>query len=272
MLIGELQRPHGRLRYAVSGRNHGPALLLLHPLGSDLEVWQPQLADFEQRFRVIRFDARGHGGSVMDARSEGAAEAPDAPTCTMLDLLEDAVAVLDALDVARAHWCGLSLGGAVALQAAVSRPARVQKLVLAGTAASFPPRERWDERIATARAEGMAPLADGLAARWFSAAYAAASPAVIDATIAVFRAVQPAGYAACCAALSGFDLTASLGEVRSSTLVVGGAQDVATPPDRAQELCDGIGGADLVVLDSGHLLNVEQAEDFTEVVAGFLGD
>ena len=272
MLIAELARPHGRLRYAVSGRNHGPALLLLHPLGASAEVWQPQLADLELRFRVIRFDARGHGGSSMDAASGGAAAAAAEPSCTMTDLVDDALAVLDALEVARAHWCGLSLGGAVALQAALSRPTRVHKLVLADTAASFPPRERWEERIAIARSRGMGALAEGLAERWFSPAFAAASPAVVEGTAAVFRAVQPAGYAACCAALRTFDVTASLGEVRAPTLVIGGAQDVATPPERAQELCDGISGADLVMLDSGHLSNVEQAEEFTEIVAGFLRD
>lgn len=271
MLIAELARPHGRLRYAVSGRNHGPALLLLHPLGASAEVWQPQLADLELRFRVIRFDARGHGGSVMDEASGGSASAAE-PPCTMTDLLDDALAVLDALEVLRAHWCGLSLGGAVALQAALRRPTRVHKLVLADTAASFPPHERWDERIALARSRGMGALAEGLAERWFSPAFVAASPAVVEATAAVFRGVQPTGYVACCAALRAFDVTASLGEVRAPTLVIGGAQDVATPPERAQELCDGISGADLVMLDSGHLSNVEQAEEFTEVVAGFLRD
>ncbi len=267
MLTGEVARPHGRLHYAVSGRNHGAALFLLHPLGASLGIWQPQLADLEQRFRVIRVDARGHGGSLAD-EAAGVAEAP----CTMLDLLDDACAVLDALDLARAHWCGVSLGGAVALQAAISRPARVQRLVLANTAAAFPPREMWEQRIATARSAGMGPLAEGLGARWFSAAFVAASPAVVEEAQAVFRAVQPRGYAECCAALRDHDVTASLGEVRSPTLVIGGAQDIATPPERALELCDGIPGADLVMLDGGHLSNIEQAEEFAEAVSGFLRD
>jgi 3-oxoadipate enol-lactonase len=267
MLTGEVPRPHGRSHYVVSGRNHGPALLLLHPLGASLGVWQPQLAELELRFRVVRIDARGHGGSSMDG-----APAAAAPSCTVSDLLDDACAVLDALDIARAHWCGLSLGGAIALQAAISQPVRVQKLVLACTAADFPPREMWDDRIATARSQGMASLAEGLGARWFSGAFIAASPVVVEETQAVFRGVDPRGYAECCAALRDFDARASLGGLRSPTLVIGGALDVATPPERALELCDGIPGADLVMLDGGHLSNVEQASDFTATLAGFLRD
>jgi len=147
MLTLEIERGAGRLRYAVSGRNHGQPLLLLHPLGADLEVWRQQLPELEQRFRVVRMDLRGHGGSAL-------AEGAPAP-CAMTDLLDDACAVLDAQGIARAHWCGLSLGGAVALQAAVTAPQRVRRLVLADTAASFPPRERWDERIATVLAHGI---------------------------------------------------------------------------------------------------------------------
>jgi 3-oxoadipate enol-lactonase len=264
VLTGAVDRPYGQLQYAVSGRNHGQAVLLLHPLGSDLAFWQPQLETLGLRFRVIRFDARGHGGSVIGA---GAALA-----CTMTDLLDDACAVLDELDVGRAHWCGLSLGGAVALQAALSVPARVQRLVLAHTAAAFPPRGLWDERISTASTQGMTPLVEGLGARWFSPGFAIANPAAVQEAEATLRKVQPRGYAECCAALRDFDVSAELGAVRASTLVIGGAQDIATPPERAESLHDLIPGADLLMLDSGHLSNVEQAEEFSEAVSGFLQD
>jgi 3-oxoadipate enol-lactonase len=213
VLTGAVDRPYGQLQYAVSGRNHGQAVLLLHPLGSDLAFWQPQLETLGLRFRVIRFDARGHGGSVIGA---GAALA-----CTMTDLLDDACAVLDELDVGRAHWCGLSLGGAVALQAALSVPARVQRLVLAHTAAAFPPRGLWDERISTASTQGMTPLVEGLGARWFSPGFAIANPAAVQEAEATLRKVQPRGYAECCAALRDFDVSAELGAVRAPTLVIG---------------------------------------------------
>jgi 3-oxoadipate enol-lactonase len=264
MLTVDVERGAARLRCTVSGRNHGAPLVLLHPLGADSGVWQPQLAELELRFRVVRIDARGHGGSTLP-------EGPPAP-CTMADLLDDALAALDALDIARAHWCGLSLGGAIALQAAVTAPQRVRRLVLADTAASFTPRERWDERIAAVLAGGMAPLVEPILQRWFTAPFIAAAPADIEPVRAMLRATQPRGYAEACDALRGFDLTARLGEVRAPTLVIAGAQDVSTPPERAEELADGIEGAALEVLDCAHLANVEQAADFTSALVRFLAD
>jgi len=264
MLTAELERGAGRLRYTVSGRNHGPPLLLLHPLGAGLEVWQPQLAELEQRFRVLRMDLRGHGGSAL-------ADGTPAP-CTMADLLDDACAVLDRLDIARAHWCGLSLGGAIALQAAVTAPQRVRRLVLADTAASFPPRERWDERIATVLGSGMEPLIEPILQRWFTGPFMAASPDAVETVRAMLRATQPRGYAEACDALRGFGLTARLGEVRAPTLVIAGAQDVSTPTERALELVDGIVGAELEVLDAAHLSNVEQPADFTAALVRHLAD
>jgi 3-oxoadipate enol-lactonase len=180
--------------------------------------------------------------------------------------------VLDELGVDRAHWCGLSLGGAVALQAALSVPARVQRLVLAHTAAAFPPRGLWDERISTASMQGMTPLVEGLGARWFSSGFATANPDAVLEAEATLRKVQARGYAECCAALRDFDVSAQLGAVLAPTLVIGGAQDIATPPERAEALHDLIPGADLLMLDSGHLSNVEQAEEFSEAVSGFLRD
>lgn len=264
MLSAELERGAVRLRYTVSGRNHGPPLLLLHPLGAGLEVWQPQLAELEQRFRVLRMDLRGHGGSTL-------ADGAPAP-CTMADLLDDACAVLDRLDIARAHWCGLSLGGAIALQAAVTAPQRVRRLVLADTAASFPPRERWDERIAAVLGGGMEPLIEPILQRWFTAPFMAGSPDAVETVRAMLRATQPRGYAEACDALRGFDLTARLGEVRAPTLVIAGAQDVSTPIERAVELVDGIVGAELEVLDAAHLSNVEQPADFTAALVRHLAD
>lgn len=264
MLTTTLERGGARLRCTVSGRNHGPALLLLHPLGAGLEVWTPQLPELELRFRVVRMDLRGHGGSTLPA---------GAPTpCTMSDLLDDACAVLDELDIARAHWCGLSLGGAIALQAAVTVPQRVRRLVLAGTAASFAPRERWDERIAAVLSGGMDPLVEPTLQRWFTSAYLASAPSELEQVRGMLRAAQPRGYAEACDALRAFDLAGRLGEVRSPTLVIAGAQDASTPPERAEELAGGIAGAELEVLDAAHLSNVEQSQDFTDALVRFLAD
>ena len=264
MLAGSIERPGGRLHYEVSGRNHAPTLVLLHPLGASLGVWDLQMPQFEQFFRVLRFDARGHGKSTL----VGSAEIE----FTLADLAADVIEILDALHIERAHWCGMSLGGVVALQAAIDFPARVQRLVLANTAAHFPPAAMWDERRAVALGQGLAPLAEAVPQRWFTAAFRAAQPESVESILELMRRAQPAGYAAACVALRDADLRGALTSVRAPTLVIAGAQDAATPLERAEELCESISGADLLVLDAAHLSNVEQAEDFSRAVIDFLRD
>jgi len=264
MLAGSIERPGGRLHYEVSGRNHAPTLVLLHPLGASLGMWDPQMPQFEQFFRVLRFDARGHGKSTLSAGAE--------PSCTLGDLAADAIEILDALHIERAHWCGLSLGGVVALHAAIHSPSRVQRLVLANTAACFPPPSMWDERCAVALGQGLAPLIEAVPQRWFTASFRAAQPERVEAVMELMRRTQPEGYAAACTALRDADLRGGLTGVRAPTLVIAGAQDASTPLERAEELCEHISGADLLVLDAAHLSSVEQAEDFTRAVIDFLRD
>lgn len=232
-----LRRSNGSIHYEVSGRNHAPALVLLHPLGADLGTWQPQLADFERFFQVVRIDLRGHGKSRLD-------EGPPSP-CSMAELAADALAVLDALHIERAHWCGVSIGGVIALQVAVTAPRRVHRLVLANTGASFAPASDWDTRIESARAQGLEPL---------------------------LAATQVRGYIEACTALRDIDLAPQLGAVQAPTLVIAGARDTPASLERAEQLAAGIVGADLLVLDAAHLSNVEQAEDFTSAVVDFLRD
>jgi len=264
MLAGSIERPVGRLHYEVSGRNHAPTLVLLHPLGASLGVWDLQMPQFEQFFRVLRFDTRGHGKSTLAGSGE--------IEFTIGDLAADVIEILDALHIERAHWCGMSLGGVVALQAAINFPARVQRLVLANTAAHFPTPSMWDERRAVALGQGLAPLIEAVPQRWFTAAFRAVQPERVESILELMRRAQPAGYAAACTALRDTDLRGSLTSVRAPTLVIAGAQDAATPLERAEELCESISGADLLVLDAAHLSNVEQAEDFSRAVIDFLRD
>jgi len=254
----------GGIHYVVSGRNHAPALVLLHLLGVHSGSWQAQLAELERFFRVIRIDLRGHGGSRL--------EPGESRACRMEDLAHDALGVLDALGVERAHWCGLSIGGAIALQVAVIAPRRVIRLVLANTAASFPPASMCEERIETARSRGLAPLFAAIPERWFTAGFREREPAEIERIIGLFTDTQMEGYIEACGALREVDLRARLVEVQAPTLVIGSTQDVATPIERSEELAEGITGADLIVLDSAHLSNVEQAAEFTSAVVDFLRD
>jgi 3-oxoadipate enol-lactonase len=261
---GFVERDGVRLHYVVSGRNHAPALLLLHPLGASLEVWSRQMPEFERFFRVVRYDARGHGKSVLP---EGAPEPR-----SIDDLADDALAVLDALRIERAHWCGQSLGGMVAMSAARRVPRRVTRLVLANTSPFLPPASMWDERIETVRQSGMDPIAEAVPPRWFTPGFIERAPEAVERVVAMVRATQPRGYAEACGAIRDMDQREAIAAITAPTLVITGAQDPATPLEHSEELVARIPGADLVVLDASHLANVEQPEDFTAAVVDFLRD
>jgi 3-oxoadipate enol-lactonase len=248
-----------RIHYRLEGPSDAPVLMLSNSLGTDLDLWERQLGAFPG-FRVLRYDTRGHGGS-------------DAPAGEYsLDLLGlDAVALLDATGVDRVAFCGISMGGAIAQWLALNAPDRVSRLVLANTAALFGVPAAWEERIETVRRDGMAALAPGILERWFTARFRQASPEAVAPVEAMLLACPPDGYAGCCAALRDIDLRADLARIAAPTLVIGGAHDPATPPERAEELAAGIAGAELVMLDAAHLSNIEQAAAFNAALTRFLG-
>ena len=248
-----------RLHYDVEGSGETP-LLLMHSLGCALQMWDPQLEAFAARFRVIRYDTRGHGQSGLGAARELSIE----------QLGHDAIAILDALGVEKAHWCGLSLGGMTSMWAAVKHPQRVASLVLSNTSAYLPPRENWDSRIETALREGMGALVDTILGRWFTADFVRQHPESVKPIRAMLLATDPAGYAACCAAIRDMDQRDSIGAIRAPALVIAGARDPATPPEHAELIRERIPGARLTVLDAAHLSNVECAPAYTAAVLGFL--
>ncbi len=237
----------------------GPALLLCNSIGATTAMWDAQVAALGARYRLIRFDARGHGRS-------------DAPQgdYTLARLAGDAAAVLDAAGVEHAHVCGLSLGGAVAQKLALDAPHRIDRLVLANTAARIGSFDGWSQRIAAVQAGGMASIADMAIGRFFDPAFIAAEPGAVAPVRAALLAVPAHGYIGCCAALRDADLTDGVGAIAAPTLVIGGGKDVSTPPDQTQGLADAIPGARHVVLDAAHLSNIEQPEAFSAAVLSHL--
>lgn len=210
-------------------------------------------------FRVIRYDTRGHGRSGAPPRDYSIDE-----------LGRDALAVLDAADVARAHVCGVSLGGVTGMWLGIHAPDRVGSLVLANTAARVGTRETWEQRIQHVRINGMADLADLSMPRWFSGAFRASAPDIVAAFRSTLTSCDPAGYAGCCAALRDADVRRDLARIAASTLVIVGTHDPATPPPDGEAIRDGIPGARLVALDAFHLSNVECAAAFSSHVLAFL--
>ena len=237
------------LHAVVEGPADAPVVVLGGSLGSTLEMWEPQVPALTERFRVVRYDARGHGRSPV----------PPGPY-SLDDLADDLLALLDRLQVQRAHLVGLSLGAMTAMRLAAREPSRVDRLALLCTSAKFPSSSPWAERAATVRAEGTAAIAEAVVARWFTGGLRDADPALVDRMRAMVAATPAEGYASCCGAIERMDLRGDLPRISAPTLAVAGADDPATPPEHLATIAGGVPGARLLVLpQAAHLANVEQA-------------
>lgn len=245
-----------RVHHRFDGPEDAPVLVLSNSLGSTLELWDGNVAALARRYRVLRYDHRGHGRSA----------APAGPY-TVSELAGDVLELLDELALEQVTLCGLSLGGAVAMWVARYAPARVERLVLCCTAARFGEPEVWAERAATVRERGLEAIVDDVMERWFTPTFRASRPEVVAGFRAMFVATSAEGYAACCDALGGWAFSGELGSIAVPTLALAAADDPATPPEQLELIAAGIPGAELVVLpDCAHLVNVEQPEAFAEAV------
>jgi 3-oxoadipate enol-lactonase/4-carboxymuconolactone decarboxylase len=244
----------------VDGFPGAPVLVLANSLGTTADMWAPQIRALSARFRVVRYEHRGHGGT----------EAPPGPY-SIEDLGGDLLSVLDAVGAAKASVMGLSLGATTALWLATRHPERVERLVIACGTAHWPPKQAWYERIEKVAAEGPAALLDTLLGRWFSPGVIQARPELQDAVRGMLEVASADGYAGCCAALAEVDLRPELGAVTAPTLVLAGAGDPVVPIRAAAELAESVTGASLQVIAPGaHLLNLEQPDRFNSAVIDHL--
>lgn len=249
----------GRLHYAMSGTRGSPALVLSNSLGTDLGMWDAQVADLGKSFCVVRYDTRGHGQSDVTPGPYSIAQ-----------LGSDVLALLDHLHLDRVRFCGLSLGGMTGMWLGANAPDRVERLVLANTAARVAQPEVYDARIAKVAAEGMAAISGAVMQRWFTPAFTAREPQTVARMQAMMERVPAAGYGGACAAVRDLDQREALARIVAPTLVVTGRQDGATPPADGQFIAAHIPGARIVELDAAHLSNIEQAAAFTAAVTSFL--
>ncbi len=248
------------LHYRVDGPSGAPVLVLSHALGLSMAMWDPQLDSLARTFRVIRYDHRGHGGSPV----------PAGPY-RIEDLARDLIQLLDRLAIGRMSFCGLSLGGMVGLWLAANAPERVDQLIVCCTAARMPRPEDYSARATLVRAQGMGAIGDTVIGRWFTPAFQARRPDDVAGIKSILLATPPEGYAATCEALAAMDLRDDLARTTASTLVIAGAEDQSTPPERGQEIAGRIRGARFVIIrGAAHLANVEQPEAVTNRILGHL--
>ena len=251
----------GRLAYRVDGPKGAPVLVLSNSLGTSLEMWEPQMAALTSYYRVVRYDQRGHGDSP----------APAGPY-DLEALGRDVLALAEALDAERFHFCGLSLGGMVGMWLGTHCPDRLDRLVVACSAPYLGPPEPWLDRAATVRRDGTASIAPGLFARWFTEAFRREEAPVLEAFAAMVARADDEGYASCCEAIAAFDARPEIEKIPVPTLVLAGAEDPVVAPEMAAALAGAIPGSSLTVLaGASHLANVERPEAFSGAVLSHLG-
>ncbi len=256
-----LQTARGTFRVTVDGDAAKPALILSNSLGTTLEMWDSQVAAFSEHYRVIRYDARGHGGSPLTLGPY-----------TFADLGQDVLAVLDALDINRASFCGISMGGHTGLWLGVHAGSRLNAIAVCNSAAKIGTQQVWNERAAMVREGGeaaMQALAESSPSRWFTEDFVKAHPTQVRQAQSWIASIAPQGYAACCEALAASDLREELDRITTPTLLLAGALDPVTTVADAQAMQAGIACSQLAMVQASHLSNLEAPRAFTQAVLHF---
>jgi 3-oxoadipate enol-lactonase len=248
-----------RFNYRLDGPANAAVVVFSNSLGTNLAMWDRQIPALTQKFRVLRYDMRGHGLSSITPGPY-----------TIAGLAGDVVGLLDALKIESAHFCGLSVGGALGQWLAINAANRFKSLVLSNTAARIGTADSWNTRIKNVREGGMAAIADAVISRWFTESFVKKSPESVEATRQMLSHTPPEGYVATCAALREMDQRETVARVSVRTLVIAGAKDGVTTPADARFLVERIHGAQYVELNAAHLSNIEDADAFTDALTKFM--
>jgi len=243
----------------VEGPDSAPVLMLSNSLGTNLHMWDQQVAPFTRHFRLVRYDRRGHGKSSV----------PKGPY-TMERLGRDVLAVLDGLGIAKINWCGLSMGGMVGMWLGANAGNRIDKLILSNTSSFFPDKTLWDGRIKLVRDKGLEAIVDANMERWFTKEFRDRAPPELTKIRAMFLATKVEGYVGCGEAIRDMDHRPLLSKISAPTLVIAGKHDPATPLEGNEFIKQHILGAKIAVLEAAHIANMEQPQVYTDTVLGFL--
>ena len=235
-------------------------LVFAGSLGTTFEMWNPQMDALSKRFNLVRYDARGHGRSDVF------------PGAYSIDRLgSDAIDLIDALNLKTVHFCGLSIGGIVGQWLAVRHPERVERLVLANTAAFIGSPEFWQQRIELINNDGVASIWEGIRDRWFTNEFINSHTELMSQLQTMFKSIDTNGYAACCAAIRDMDLRPFAHLNKLPTLMIAGSEDMATPLEQSEELDRAYSNSQLLALKAGHLSNLERQDEFNQGLLSFLG-
>jgi 3-oxoadipate enol-lactonase len=243
----------------VEGPEGAPVLMLSNSLGTNLHMWDDQIAPWARQFRLVRYDRRGHGKSSV----------PKGPY-TMERLGRDVIGVLDGLGIAKINWCGLSMGGMVGQWLGANAAPRIDKLILSNTSCYFPDKAAWEGRLKMVRDKGLAGIVDANMERWFTKDFRERAPQAIAKMREMFLATKLDGYCGCGEAIRDMDHRALLAKITAPTLVIAGRHDLATPLEGNEFIKQHIPGAAIAVLDAAHIANLEQPKVYADTVLGFL--
>ena len=248
------------IAYRFDGPSDGHVVMMANSLMSDCSMWDWNVPALTDRYRVLRYDKRGHGQSAV---SPG--------PYTIAQLADDAVGLLDALGIEKAHFMGLSIGGMIGQQLGARYPERVYSLSLCNSASEMPPRSLWEERFEIARTQGIAGLVDGTIKRWFTAPFIERAPGDIEKVRQMILGTNVDGYMACGSAVRDMAQSTMLLKIKTPTLVLSGQYDPACTVDQGTVLHRLIDGSKMVVLeDAAHLSNIEQPAAFNSAVRAFI--
>jgi 3-oxoadipate enol-lactonase len=248
------------IHYRVDGSPDAPAIVFSNSLGTDLRIWDEVAARFAEKWRVIRYDKRGHGLSDVPA-----------PPCRMRHHIDDLDALLDFLKVGKTVVVGLSIGGMIAIGLAAKRPDRVRALVLCASLHKIGTDELWNGRIAAIEKGGIAAISDGILERWFSADFRRDERVAFAGYRNMLERTPCAGYLGSAAAIRDTDYTREVGAIVAPTLLIVGSNDLTTPPEAVRSAHELIAGSQFEIIDGpGHLPCIERPEKTVSLIAGFL--
>ena len=253
---------HVALNTKVDGAEGAPWIVLSNSLGANLAQWDPQIEFLSSKYRVLRYDTRGHGRSTT----------PDGPY-SLSDLQDDALGLMDHFGIEVATWMGLSMGAMTGMGLAIHHGDRFNRMVFADARADAPEgfRRMWDDRIARISDGGMEAIADGTMATWLTEGFRSAHPEEAIRLRGMIISTDPAGYTACALGLKNLDYLRHLGKIGLPVLYIGGEQDPGAPPEVMREMADATPGADYIgIADCAHIANVNAGEAYNAAIAPFL--